>query len=98
MSISEEQVTNALKSVKYPGITRDIVSFGLLKSVHIEDGEVKVQLTLATNDRSVPAAIKNEAERSLGVMKGVRSAKVLIDIQAPPAGAGTGMGTMRITG
>ena len=41
MSISEEQVTNALKSVKYPGFTRDIVSFGLLKSVHIDDGEVK---------------------------------------------------------
>ena len=33
MSISEEQVKNALKSVKYPGFTRDIVSFGLVKSV-----------------------------------------------------------------
>src|SRR5438094_716415 len=49
MSISEEQVTNALKSVKYPGFTRDIVSFGLLKSVHIDDGEVKVQLARAAN-------------------------------------------------
>src|SRR5207302_1824385 len=32
MSISDEQVTAALKSVKYPGFTRDIVSFGLVKS------------------------------------------------------------------
>ncbi len=98
MSISEEQVTNALKSVKYPGFTRDIVSFGLLKSVHIDDGEVKVQLALATNDPSVPAAIKNDAESALRGIKGVRSAKVLIDIHAPPAGAGTGMGAMRIPG
>ena len=98
MSISEEQVTNALKSVKYPGFTRDIVSFGLLKSVHIDDGEVKVQLALATNDPNVPAAIKNDAERALRGIKGVRTAKVLIDIHAPPAGAGAGMGAMRIPG
>ena len=98
MSISEEQVTNALKSVKYPGFTRDIVSFGLLKSVHIDDGEVKVQLALATNDPNVPAAIKNDAESALRGIKGVRSAKVLIDIHAPPAGAGAGMGAMRIPG
>ena len=98
MSISEEQVTNALKSVKYPGFTRDIVSFGLLKSVHIDDGEVKVQLALATNDPNVPAAIKNDAESALRGIKGVRSAKVLIDIHAPPGGAGAGMGAMRIPG
>ena len=98
MLISEEQVTNALKSVKYPGFTRDIVSFGLLKSVHIDDGEVKVQLALATNDPNVPAAIKNDAESALRGIKGVRSAKVLIDIHAPPAGAGAGMGAMRIPG
>ena len=98
MSISEEQVTNALKSVKYPGFTRDIVSFGLLKSVHIDDGEVKVQLALATNDPNVPAAIKNDAESALRGIKGVRSAKVLIDIHAPPTAAGADMGAMRIPG
>jgi ATP-binding protein involved in chromosome partitioning len=98
MSISEEQVTNALKSVKYPGFTRDIVSFGLVKSIHIDDGEVKVQLALATNDPNVPAAIKNDAEIALLGIEGVHSGKVLIDIHAPPAGAGAGMGAMRIPG
>ena len=65
MSISEEQVKNALKSVKYPGFTRDIVSFGLVKSIQIDNGDVKVQLALATNDPNVPATIKNNAERAL---------------------------------
>jgi len=41
MSVSEEQIRDALKSVKYPGFTRDIVSFGLVKSVNIDDGQVK---------------------------------------------------------
>jgi ATP-binding protein involved in chromosome partitioning len=98
MSISEEQAMNALKSVKYPGFSRDIVSFGLVKLVDIDNGEVRVQLALATNDPNVPATIKNDAEKVLRAIDGVRSAKVLIDIQAPPGGAGTGMGATRISG
>jgi len=98
MSISEELVRNALKAVKYPGFTRDIISFGLVKSVNIDNGEVKVQLALATNDPNVPATIKNDAEKALRAIEGVRSAKVLIDIHAPPGGAGAGMGSTRIPG
>jgi ATP-binding protein involved in chromosome partitioning len=98
MSISEKQAMDALKSVKYPGFTRDIVSFGLVKSINIDNGEVRVQLALATNDPNVPATIKNDAEKALRSINGVRSATVLIDIQAPPGGAGAGMGATRIQG
>src|SRR5258707_4531617 len=98
MSISEEQVKNALKSVKYPGFTRDIISFGLVKSIQIDNGAVKVQLAIATNDPNLPATIKIDAERALRTIEGIRSAKVLIDIHAPPGGAGAGTATTRIPG
>jgi ATP-binding protein involved in chromosome partitioning len=98
MSISEEQVKNALKSVKYPGFTRDIISFGLVKSIQIDNGDVKVQLALATNDPNIPATIKNDAEGALRTIEGIRSAKVLIDIHAPPGGAGAATVTTRIPG
>src|SRR5438874_1377077 len=98
MLVSEEQIRDALKSVRYPGFSRDIVSFGLVKSINIDNGEIKVQLALATNDPNVPATIKNDAENVLRAINGVRSAKVLIDIHAPPAGAGTGVGATRIPG
>ena len=98
MSVSEEQIRDALKLVKYPGFTRDIVSFGLVKSVNIDDGDIKVQLALATNDPNIPAAIKSDAEKVLQTIHGVRNAKVLIDIHAPPTGAGAGVGAARIPG
>src|ERR1700720_707635 len=98
MLISEEQVRDALRSVRYPGFSRDIVSFGLVKNVQIDRGEVKVQLALATNDPNIPATIKNDSEKILRELDGVRSAKVLIDIHAPPAGAGASVGTTRIPG
>ena len=48
MPLSEEQVKEALKGVKYPGFSRDIVSFGLLKGIRIDDGVITVQaVTLA---------------------------------------------------
>jgi len=98
MSVSEEQVRDALKSVKYPGFTRDIISFGLVKSVNIDDGDIKVQLAIATNDPNIPAAIKSDTEKVLRTIDGVRNAKVLIDIHAPPTGAGAGVGAARIPG
>src|SRR5262249_52766998 len=98
MSISEEEIKNALKAVKYPGFTRDIVSFGLVKSIQIDNADVKVQLALATNDPNVPTAIKNDAERALRMIEGIRSAKVLIDIHVFFGGAGVGTLVTRIPG
>jgi ATP-binding protein involved in chromosome partitioning len=98
VSISEDQIKDALKSVKYPGFTRDIVSFGLVKSVNIDNGEVKVQIALATSDPNVPATIKNDPEKILLSLPGVQNAKVLIDIHAPPGGAAAGVAAARIPG
>ena len=99
MAVTEEQVRDALAQVKYPGFSRDIVSFGLVKNVAVNDGSVTVQLALATNDAAIPRAIKADAEALLREIPNVREARVLIDIHAPPAGAGaTGAVATRIEG
>ncbi|MGZ4965816.1 MAG: Mrp/NBP35 family ATP-binding protein [Chthoniobacterales bacterium] len=98
MAVTEEQVKEALKAVKYPGFSRDIVSFGLVKGIEIKNSSVTVQLALATNEPAVPRAIKADAETALQNLAGISSAKVLIDIHAPPAGAGAGVGATRIEG
>jgi len=99
MAVTEEQVREALKAVKYPGFSRDVVSFGLVKEIQIVDGSVTIQMTLATNEPAVPRAIKADAEQILQSVAGVRQVKVLIDIHAPPSGAGAaGIGATRIEG
>ena len=99
MPVSEDQIKEALKTVKYPGFSRDIVSFGIVKGIDLRDGDVIVQLALATNDPNVPQTIKNQAESALRNLDGVREAKVRIDIQAPPAGSGAaGVGATKISG
>ncbi|MEP6604038.1 MAG: Mrp/NBP35 family ATP-binding protein [Spartobacteria bacterium] len=98
MALTENEIKEALKAVNYPGFNRDIVSFGLIKAVKIDNGDVEVQLALATNDPNIPATIKRDAEGVLGDISGIRSAKVLIDIQAPAAGPSAGVGATRIPG
>ncbi len=98
MAITEEEIKNALKSVKYPGFSRDIVSFGLIKEIVSVNDEVRIQLVLTTTDPAIPRTIKAEAEEALRGI-GVSAPKVLIDIQAPPTGVGSsGVGATRLPG
>jgi len=100
-AISESQILEALKAVHYPGFSRDIVSFGLVKGVRIDGAYVTVQMALATNDPKVPQTIKDESEAILQKLPGVTAARVLIDIQAPaqgPQGGAAGSAATQIEG
>ena len=91
-AITETLVREKLATVKYPGFSRDIVSFGLVKSVGVSGSDVVVQMTLATNDPKVPQAIKEGSEAALAQLSGIGQVRVRIDIQAPPQQAATAGG------
>lgn len=95
--ISEDVVREALKAVKYPGFSRDIVSFGLVKGVAIKGGDVEVQMAVTTNEPKIPAAIRDGSLECLRSLPGVGEVKVRIDVQAPAAPAGAA-GPGRIDG
>jgi ATP-binding protein involved in chromosome partitioning len=54
IALDEATVRNALSDVNYPGMTRDIVSFGMLRHVTVCGAQVKVQLAVRTADPSIP--------------------------------------------
>jgi ATP-binding protein involved in chromosome partitioning len=71
-----------LKRVKYPGFSRDIVSFGLVKATALEGDTARVSLAISTNDPKVPKQLKDEVERVLLTLPGVTKATVEIAVQA----------------
>jgi ATP-binding protein involved in chromosome partitioning len=89
-SITEDLVRERLSSVKYPGFSRDIVSFGLVKGIQIAGAGIEVRMALATSDPEVPKTIKAESEAALHTIPGVGQIRVSIDIQAPAQAAGVG--------
>ncbi|HRP08533.1 MAG TPA: Mrp/NBP35 family ATP-binding protein [Gemmatimonadales bacterium] len=66
--ITEADVRAALSEVPYPGLRRDIVSLGMLRSVTLNNDRVHVSLTVATEREEVPgllrAAVKERLERA----------------------------------
>jgi len=87
--MTEDQIKEHLKQVKYPGFSRDIVSFGLVRSASLEDGVARVALAISTNDPKVPLQLKAEVDRCLRVMPGVRDTAIDIAVSAArPAAAG----------
>jgi ATP-binding protein involved in chromosome partitioning len=99
MSLTEELVLEHLKAVKFPGYSRDIVSFGLVKEVKIAGSDLLVRLGVATSNPAVAQTLKKESEKVLGAIPGVTSTKVVIDITNPPdVAAGGQTGTTKIPG
>jgi ATP-binding protein involved in chromosome partitioning len=98
--LTESTIIERLKSVKFPGYNRDIVSFGLVKEVKLSGGDVLVRLAVATSNPAVPETIKRDAENAVNATPGVTSARVVIDISNPPdTGKGTaGAGATDIAG
>jgi ATP-binding protein involved in chromosome partitioning len=83
-ALTESTVLDQLKSVKFPGYSRDIVSFGLVKEIKLAAGDVFVRLAIATNNPAVPDTLKRDAENALRDLPGISSVRVAIDISNPP--------------
>ncbi len=80
--MTEEKVLEALKSVTYPGFTKDIVTFGFVKDVKVNGGQVKVLVDITSSAKEVQDQIKNE---SLIALQKAGFADIDIEIKAPKA-------------
>ncbi|NCO69458.1 MAG: iron-sulfur cluster assembly protein, partial [Acidobacteria bacterium] len=65
MAIHEEDIRQALKVVKFPGLTRDIVSFGFVKAIAVDGGKISVELQISSADPDAAAQIEREARAAL---------------------------------
>jgi ATP-binding protein involved in chromosome partitioning len=82
--LTEDDIRNALRAVKYPGYSRDVVSFGLVKQIAAKDGAVSVTMQLTTHHPEVANQIKAESERALQALPGVTR----VQVEVNPQGAG----------
>ena len=87
--LTEETIKEVLRGVKYPGYSRDVVSFGLPKNIQVQGGAVKVTFQLSANKPEVVAQIRTECERLLLSTPGVTQAQVEVNVPgSAPAASG----------
>ncbi|HUR59333.1 MAG TPA: P-loop NTPase, partial [Opitutaceae bacterium] len=93
--MTSDEIKERLKQVKYPGFSRDIVSFGLVRTAGFVDGTAKVSLAITTSDPKTPLQLKTDVEKALRGAPGVRDIIVEISVapaKAPPGGSVTATG------
>lgn len=78
---TEDDIKSALKTVRYPGFSRDIVSFGLLKEISARNGAVSVSMELTTASSEAAKQIKAESEHVLKNLPGVTAVHVEVRVK-----------------
>jgi ATP-binding protein involved in chromosome partitioning len=81
-AVTVERVKETLKMVCYPGLRRDLVSFGMVKHVAVCDGRVKVQLAIRTTDATIPPRLRTAIEAAL---LPIGATSVAVEIVPPSA-------------
>ena len=82
-ALTSDSILAQLRGVKYPGYSRDIVSFGMVKDVQIDGTRVSVRIAVTTADAKVPKQIEETAVAALESIPGVSEAVVHLDVSAP---------------
>ena len=80
----EQSIEVALKGVNYPGYSRDIVSFGLVKNIATANGSANIALELTTHNPEIAAQLKAAVETVATTVEGIDRA--MVQIKMPPAG------------
>jgi len=91
--LNKEQVLKLLEDVKYPGFSRNIVSFGMIRNLFIDDNSAKVELTITSADDTIKSQIKQNVESKLRDA-GFQTVSVLItgeELTGQPAAASSQM-------
>lgn len=95
MPVTEADVLRALSGVRYPGFTRDIVAFDVVKDLAVKDGAVSFRIELGAGNPAVAGTIEREARTALETLPGVSSVAIRLaskaKIPGPPTIPGPGV-------
>ncbi len=78
MEISREQIVKVLKKVNYPGFNRDIISFGLIKDVAVENSNVTLSILLPKPDEKLQSEIEQGVRKAVFGIPGVENLSIKV--------------------
>jgi ATP-binding protein involved in chromosome partitioning len=79
-ALTSDSATEALRGVAYPGLTRDLVSFGMVEDVCVREGDVTVRLGVHTRNEDVRAALD---ERIRAALLALGASSVAVELVTP---------------
>jgi ATP-binding protein involved in chromosome partitioning len=81
----EPRIWQALKEVRFPGMSRDVVSFGFVERVAVSGGAVEIDLQMSTHNPESAERVRQEVERTVGALPGVERVRANLHLSRPAA-------------
>ena len=81
--VTEDRVLEVLKTVRFPGLSRDIVSFGFVKDLTVGGGNVAMRLEIMTESAAAAEEIQRDATEKLRALPGVDAVTIRLEIKSP---------------
>ena len=98
-NMNKEQVIDHLKSINYPGFSRDIVSFGMVKDVEIKSDQVIVHLNISSQNEEkkheVLEAVKKQLEGHFNTVNIELSSEINQQATAPVGDSPSVLGNVK---
>ena len=63
--MNKKQIHKLLVDIKYPGFSRDIISFGILQDIVIENDCIELFLSINTSDKKIIEKIINDVKNKI---------------------------------
>ena len=84
--MKKSEVLTLLQAIQYPGFSRDIVSFGMVKNVDVNKDTVEIELTIKTQNDEKKQAVVDEIKNNLSQYFKQIDIKIIADgpQQGPP--------------
>jgi ATP-binding protein involved in chromosome partitioning len=80
----EGKIWDALRGIRYPGMSRDIVSFGFVKKVELDGKNAAVVLEMSTHNPEAAETTRRAAENALLAVDGIGRVAVRLEVNEPP--------------
>jgi len=77
--MNKEEILNLLKKISYPGFSRDIVSFGMVSDIHIEESKLKINLKIKGDNEEKKDRVVSEINSLLENETPFDEVKILFD-------------------
>jgi len=88
--VTEDRVLEVLKTVRFPGLSRDIVSFGFVKDLTVGGGNVAMRLEIMTESAAAAQEIQRDATEKLRALPGVDAVTIRLEIKSPASASPRG--------
>jgi len=83
-ALTAERVREVLRTVRFPGLGRDLVSFGMVDHVSSCNGRVRVRLALRTRDPAIPERLEADITAALAPLGATAVAVEIVPPAATP--------------